>query len=165
MDHIFGANAQTGSWWQMCLRATVVFAYLVLLIRVGERRTFGRFASFDIVAAVLLGTTLSRALTGNSPLGPTFAAAAVLVGLHWAVSRLAFRFRTIRERLEARPIALVRDGVLQQDEMRRAAVTEEDLRGALRSTAGTEDLSTVRVAYLERSGNLSFVRDGSARYN
>lgn len=158
VNQVFGSDAQTITWWQMCLRAIVVFAYLLVLIRLGERRTFGRFAAFDIVVAVLLGSTFSRALTGNARLGPTFAATALLFALHWATAWLAYKSRAVRRRLEARPIALVRDGVLQRDEMQRAAVTEDDLLAALRSNAGTEDLSLVRVAYLERSGKLSFVR-------
>lgn len=142
----------------MVLRAIVVFFYLLFLLRAGVRRMSGRFAAYDIVLAVLIGSVLSRALTGNSRFVPTMAAAAVLVILHWLVARLTFERGALGWLFKGREDVLIRDGVLQRDAMRRAAITDADLLEALRSGAGTDDLSQVRLAYLERSGRISFVR-------
>ncbi len=90
IHEMIGRNPQTIAWWQMASRAVLVFVYLLALVRVGMRRVFGRFTSFDIVIAILLGSILSRALTATVPLGPAFVASAVLVALHWSIARLAF---------------------------------------------------------------------------
>ena len=37
-------------------------------------------------------------------------------------------------------------------------VADADLLEALRTSAGTDDLSQVRIAYPERSGRISFIR-------
>ena len=158
IGHLFGTSAATITWWQMAVRAVLVFSYLLLLLRIGGRRVFGRFTNFDIVVAILLGSTLSRTLTANAALGPTMAASAVLVFLHSLVARVAFMRRGIAWLVEGREEVLVRDGVLQEDAMQHAAIKEADLVEALRSSQGTEDLSQVRVARLERNGHISFVR-------
>jgi uncharacterized membrane protein YcaP (DUF421 family) len=158
-DQLFGSTGlHAVGVWQMCVRAVIVFAYLLVLLRFGDRRTFGRFATIDIAVAVLLGSTLSRALTGNAPIAATFAASAVLVGLHWTVSHLTYASPRARRALEAQPVVLVRDGQLDHDAMSHVAISEDEIRAMLRSNAGTEDLASVKIAYLERSGKISFVR-------
>lgn len=71
LDVAFGNKAELITWWQMCVRAAVVFAYGVLAFRLTYRRFFGQSTDFDIVVAILIGSTLSRALTGNARLFPT----------------------------------------------------------------------------------------------
>jgi uncharacterized membrane protein YcaP (DUF421 family) len=158
VDTLFGTGPLTITWWQMVLRAIVIFLYLLFLLRAGVRRMSGRFSAYDIVVAVLIGSVLSRALTGSSAFGPTLAAAGVLVVLHWLVARLTFERGVLGWLFKGREELLVRDGVPQRDAMQRTAITDADLLEALRSGAGTDDLSQVRLAYLERSGQISFVR-------
>lgn len=158
IEQLFGHDSHSMEWWQMALRAILVFVYLFALVRIGGRRTFGRFAAFDIAAAVMLGSTLSRALTGNSALGPTLVAGAVLIVLHGLFARLAYGVAALRRTLEGKAVQVIRDGQLLRHAMRHAAITEEDLRGALRASTSSEDLSRVRAAYLESSGKISFVR-------
>jgi len=42
--------------------------------------------------------------------------------------------------------------------MRRAAITDDELLEAMRADAGTDDLGSIRAAYVERNGRISFVR-------
>mgnify|MGYP000483509008 CR=1 FL=1 len=144
-------------WWQMCVRALLVFLFAVLLFRFAPRRSFGRSTVFDIVLAVVLGSMLSRTLTGNAPLLPTFAAAAALVVLHALFAQLAFAWEPFGKAVKGRKTQLVRDGRLDRAAMRRTAVTCDDLREALRSARGHERLERIEAAYLERSGRISIV--------
>jgi len=52
----------------------VIFAFGLALVRLAGRRVFVRWAALDIVVAVVVGSNLSRALTGTAPLGGTLAA-------------------------------------------------------------------------------------------
>lgn len=52
-------------WWQMAIRAFIVFLVAIVLIRIGNKRIFGKYSSFDIVLGIILGSILSRAITGN----------------------------------------------------------------------------------------------------
>jgi len=158
VDTLFGTSAQTIAWWQTVLRAIAIFFYLLLLLRVGGRRMSGQLTAFDIAVAVLIGSVLSRTLTANSRLGPTMAGAAMLVALHGLVARLSYQHGALGRLFKGEPDALVQDGIPQREAMRRNAITDADLLEAMRLGAGTDDLSQVRLAYLERSGRISFVR-------
>jgi uncharacterized membrane protein YcaP (DUF421 family) len=109
---------------------------------------FGQSTEFDIVAVVLIGSTLSRAVTGNAQLLPTIAAATVLIVLHGVLARLSYRWSTIGWLTKGEEIRLVDGGQLNRRAMRRSGITERDLLEAARSK-GTEDLSRIDVAVLE----------------
>ena len=89
MQYLIGDDATTIQWWQMTIRGIVIFFYTLVLVRCGGRRIFGKYASFDIVLSVILGSIMSRALTGNARFFPTLSAATVLVFLHWMIGKWA----------------------------------------------------------------------------
>ena len=155
-DQIFGSSAESITCWQTSLRAIVIFLYGILIFRFAYRRIFGQSTNFDIVVVVLLGSTLSRALTGNSQMLPTFAATTLLVVLHAAVARLAFRWHVFGWLIKGAEIRLVDGGRMMWREMRRAGITERDLLEAARQE-GAGDLSQIKAAILERSGRISVI--------
>lgn len=154
---IIGSNPDTITWWQMSCRAIGIFFSALLLVRFGGTRVFGRNSSFDIVMSVILGSILSRALTGNARFLPTLAAAAVLVFIHAVLANLSFRSRTIGHFIKGRETQLIKDGRLLMQAMKKTNITTHDLMEAVRSTAKLEDLSSVRDAYLERDGSISVI--------
>lgn len=52
-------------------------------VRIAGKRVFGKWAALDIIVSIMAGSNLSRALTGNAPLGGTLAATSLLMGLHY----------------------------------------------------------------------------------
>jgi len=105
----------------------------------------------------MLGSIMSRAITGAAPMLPILVSGAALVGLHWLLAALAYRLDWLGPLVKGRPRLLVRDGRPDRDEMRKAGVSEHDLEQALRLQARRTDLSGIRLAYLERSGEISFI--------
>ena len=67
---------------QMGSRAILVYAVTLIIVRLGKKRFMGRASAFDVIIGVVLGSVVSRAITGTSPLVPALAAAAVLVIMH-----------------------------------------------------------------------------------
>lgn len=156
---LVGRGAETITWWQMSIRAVVIFFYLLLLVRVGGKRVFGKNTSFDIVLGVMLGSVLSRCLTGNAKFFPTLVASAVLVFLHAFLANLSFRSSKVGHTVKGKEALLVRDGTPIWETMRRTNVTEHDILEALRISSGQVDLAQVKEAYLERNGSISFVQE------
>lgn len=154
---LFGNDAHTITWWQMTLRAVLIFFFTLALVRFGGRRVFGKNTSFDIVVGVILGSTMSRVLTGNAPLLPTFAAATALIGLHWLLGALSLYSTGLARLVKGTELLLVENGEIRRDALRRANFTEHDLFESLRTAGHTTDLSDVKAAYLERNGHVSVV--------
>lgn len=157
---LFGIDDASITWWQMSIRAIGVFFAALFIIRIGNHRVFGKNTAFDIVLGIIYGSILSRAITGNSPFWPTIAAAFTLVMLHKALAALAYHTTFgVGNFIKGNPRELVKDGKLQQDEMRRCSVTENDILEAVRSAGHKADISKVKSACLERSGDISVICD------
>jgi uncharacterized membrane protein YcaP (DUF421 family) len=159
LDALFGSNAETITWWQMCVRALVVACYAIVLFRVASRRIAGRDAVLDIVFAVIIGSTLSRALTGNAPLLPSMVAMAVVVLLHAVLAAGAAKFRWISRLTTGSATKIAADGKVDWRRARRANLGEEDVQEELR-LHGVPSIESVKEAYLERNGRISIIRRG-----
>lgn len=156
IQFIFGTGSDL-EVWQLASRAAVVFAIAIVLIRASGRRSFGQHTVFDACITVLLGAVLSRAVVGASPFWPTVAGGAVLVGLHRLVAHLNLRSQWFEDLVTGREIELVHDGILDRSAMRQALVTDKNLQAAIRQKLGTDDLSRVRRAVLERDGRITII--------
>ncbi|MEO8714747.1 MAG: YetF domain-containing protein [Acetobacteraceae bacterium] len=151
------------AWWQMCIRAVIVFVFGIVLLRVAGKRAFGRQSAIDIVLTVLIGSNLSRALTGGAPFFATLAASAALVVLYWSSIHAAQRFHPVGFVMKGEHTILVRDGYADAAAMRRVGVSDLDLHEAIR-TEGADELRDVRLATLERSGHVSVVKRKDRAY-
>ena len=141
---------------QMALRAVVVYVVTVLMVRLGKKRFMGQSTAFDVILGIMLGSIVSRAVTGNAPFFPALVAASVLLAMHWLFSALAVRSHLFGRAIKGEPRVLVRDGALDREAMRRAHISEHDLREDLRGE-GVSRLERVAEARLERSGRLSVI--------
>jgi uncharacterized membrane protein YcaP (DUF421 family) len=155
-DLVFGTTSHVGIG-QECARAALVFAYGLALVRLAGRRVFGRWSAIDIVVSIVVGSNLSRTITGNAPLAGTLAATSVLMLLHWLLAQAAARSRTWSRIVEGRAIELGRGGAVGRRRGIRTAISEADLAEALRQ-AGVERAEETRLLMLEPSGKISVLR-------
>lgn len=156
--HIFvGEMKHPISWWQMSIRAVLLFGIAVAMIRIGGDRIFGKNTVLDIVLGVVLGSNISRALTGNAPFWATVIATVVLVALHALLAHLSLHSDLLTRAVKGNPRKLVEDGQLLRKAMRREGIGEDDLIEAMRVHGHDPDLDQIKQAYLERSGTISIV--------
>lgn len=142
----------------MAWRTLIVFIFAVVLARLGDRRFLGHGAGFDIMVAIILGSVLSRAVNGQAPFFPTLGASALLVLLHHLLAKLAYHSHGFSRLVKGSALVLVRDGKLNDAELRRNNITHDDLDEHLRlngSVIGTGDVAEAR---LERNGSVSVVK-------
>ena len=142
---------------QMALRTIVVYAFTLAVIRIGSRRFLGRSAALDVIVGIMLGSIMSRAINGSAPFVPTLGAGAVLIGLHWLLTVLAFHVDAVGPLVKGNEIALVEEGRMDEAAMRRGGITRRDLDEALRHNGQSPDLSRVEAAWLERDGGISII--------
>lgn len=141
----------------MTIRAAIIFVYGVFLLRLAPARSIGKSTAFDIVFAVVVGSTLSRALTANAEMLPTMAAAGVLVLLHVTVARLALHSDWFGRIAKGDKVQVVDNGEVDRRAMRSASLTERDLMEGLRAEGGLTEIGQVEAAFLERSGAISVI--------
>lgn len=156
-ETVFGTQDDVNAG-QMVLRAIVVYLAALAMVRIGDKRFLGEIAAFDFLLAIIIGSIVSRAISGNAPFWPSVAAAFALVLLHHAFGKLGFRFDRFAGIVKGQTRILVRDGAVQWDVMRKAAIGEEDLRSAIRRKGGIAEIQEVALACLERNGEISVLR-------
>jgi uncharacterized membrane protein YcaP (DUF421 family) len=158
LDFILGIGEKDLNWWQMSLRAIIVFFIALVYVRIANKRIFGRHSAFDIVLGVMYGSIMSRAITGNSPFYPTLAAGLVLILLHRLMAALAYKAGgPVSNMIKGKTVTLVKDGKFLREVMRAHNITENDVLETLRTNGSPEDVSKVSTACLERSGSISVV--------
>ncbi len=153
---LIGDHGQDISWWQMSLRASLLFAIGLAIMRLAAARAFGKWTAMDIILAVIVGSNLSRALTGSAPFWPTVIATLVLVALHAAVSWAVTRWPALSGVLKGRSVRLVRDGEVDEAALRRHGIGRGDLRMALRAR-GIDEVEGAEAVHLERNGDISVI--------
>lgn len=154
---IIGPDDGTASTVQFCARAAILFVYGLFCIRVAGRRTFSNLSPLDIIVAIVVGSNISRAMTGKAPFVGTLAATLLLVALHRVVAMATVRWNPLATFVKGRPTVLVRDGEPDRKAMRRHGISDDDLVEGLRMEQ-TRDPSEVALATLERGGKISVVK-------
>ena len=142
---------------QLCVRAFLLLLFGILCVRIAGRRTFAQYSPLDIVVALIVGSNISRVMTGKAAVFPALAATLALVILHRAIAFASMRWRWLAWLVKARPIDVIVDGRIDPHAMRRGNLSDDDLREAIRMEQVGE-VEDVELAVLEGSGKLSVVR-------
>jgi uncharacterized membrane protein YcaP (DUF421 family) len=152
-----GIEPKELTFMQITIRGLVVFVAALIMMRLGDRRALARKTAFDTVLLVLLASVLSRAINGSAAFFATLGACFVIVIVHRVLAHASFHFPAWGNLIKGRDRILVEDGSFRHETMRRSCVSEDDVAEDLRLSAEIEEIKKVKVARLERSGDLSFI--------
>ena len=142
---------------ETALRAVVVYTFVHVAFRLVGRRSLGQHSTYAIVLFFLIAVPLREAIvTDDRSLATALVGFATLMVLDGVVARLTMLSATAAAIVEGPVRVLVRDGCPDEEEMRRAHVSHDQLLAAVREH-GREALADVHRAYLERTGRISVV--------
>ncbi len=149
-------------WWELIVRGGVVYAFLLLILRISGKRQVGQLAPFDLVLLLVLSNAVQNSMNGgdNSLVGGMISAA-TLVALNYAISFATYKSKRLEAIIEGRPEIIIHNGKVFQDVMARAQLTHHELQAALRRS-GYSCVEDVATAVLENNGSISVVPRNSA---
>jgi uncharacterized membrane protein YcaP (DUF421 family) len=140
------------------LRAIAVFFFLFILVRIIGRRELSSLQPFDLILLIILGDAVQQGLTQDDySLTGAFLAIGTIAVLQVLVSWIGFRFPRARPVLEGTPIVVVQDGSVIERNLNRERLSIDEIREAAR-VQGIAQLSEVKWAVLETSGQISFIK-------
>ena len=100
-------------WWEFIVRAVVVYAALLVMVRLTGKRTVGQFTPFDLIVVMLLAEAVSDSLRGgDQSLVGGLIGAATLALLNLAVAFATSHSEKVDQVVEGEPVLGVGDGVL-----------------------------------------------------
>lgn len=157
VQDILGIGEEHLAVGEMLLRLLITFPLAIVMVRVGDKRFLGELSALDLIVAIMLGSIVSRGITGNAPFLPTLATGLGLVLLHRFSARWAVDSDRLALWIKGKERKLVEDGTILWDNMRKSGIGEADLMSALRRKAHLERVEEVEAAYLERTGDISVI--------
>lgn len=142
-------------WWELIVRSLIVYAFLIVLLRLSGKRQVGQLAPFDLVLLLVLSNAVQNSMNGgdNSLVGG-LVSAVTLIGANYVVGIATFKNKQLEAIIEGRPQILVHNGEVFEDVMARAQLTHHELQAALRQS-GCACIEDVHSAVLENNGAIS----------
>jgi len=137
-------------------RAVVVYAALLVALRLFGKREVGQFTLYDLVFILLVANALQPAMTGpDSSVGGGIVLIAALVAANFAVGRLD-DIGIFHRLFGSSPSVLIKDGKLMPATLKREGITGDEVEMAIREH-GVDSLKDVELGVLEPDGTISIV--------
>lgn len=159
LEWLFGGDAPERplALGQIAMRTLVVYLGGLILVRLGKSRLLGQSTALDILLALLLGSLLSRGITGSASISGTLVASAAAIALHALLTAWTRRSHRAGKLIKGHSRQLVRDGQIDEAALRHSHLSHEDLMEGIRLNGNVNDLSQIQSAHKERSGHISVV--------
>jgi uncharacterized membrane protein YcaP (DUF421 family) len=141
----------------IALKTLIVYAVLVIGLRLLGKRELGQMSVYDLVLIVILGNAVQNAMINNdNTLGGGVVAAMVLLLANRVLNVAMVRSPRVERALEGEPVLIVSNGVVLAGAMRRQGITRDQLDAALREH-GYDSLDGIHSVILEVDGTMSVI--------
>lgn len=142
----------------IALRTAVVYAIVLVGVRLSGKREAGQMTPFDLTLLLLLSNAVQNAMTGpdTSLVGGAVAAGTLLL-LNYLVADVSGANRRFRKFVQGQPSMLIHDGQVIEAHMVREHVSMDELMRSMREH-GISDYHQVAIAVLEVDGSISFLK-------
>jgi uncharacterized membrane protein YcaP (DUF421 family) len=139
------------------LRPIIVYAFLVISLRLSGKRELVQLNPFDLVVLLTLSNTVQNAIIGedNTVIGGIIGATSLLV-VNYLVVRFLYDHRKLERIVEGQADILIDDGKIHKRALKHELITMPQLEAAARKQ-GFESLMEVQRCVLEPGGTLTFV--------
>ena len=155
--NLVGIGADELSIFHMLTRCVLIYILGITLVRIGKKRFLGKIAAFDTVLAIIIGSLLSRAITEENYFLKIISVCLLLIILHRLFSLIAAYSDSFGNLIKGSVRVIVQDGELLKDEMKKSNLSEHDVMQALRLNANTDNVRDVKIARMERNGDISVI--------
>jgi uncharacterized membrane protein YcaP (DUF421 family) len=143
---------------EIALRTTVVYAALLVALRLTGTRQLGQMSTFDFVLLLIIANAVQNAMVGpDTSLTGGLVAAGVLVSWHRVIDWCRVHSRSAAKLIVGEGIMLIHNGKLLDAHLVRAGITRDELRQSLREH-GVAHIADVLLAVLEPDGAISVIR-------
>lgn len=137
------------------VRTVILYLVLIACVRMMGKRQVGQMEPSELVVAMLVADLASIPMQNDGlPLFSGVVPILAVLGLELVLSALSVSSVKLRRLLCGKPVILIENGHLLQQNLRKTRISADELTGHLR-LKDVLDLNTVQYAILETSGDLS----------
>jgi uncharacterized membrane protein YcaP (DUF421 family) len=144
------------------LRPAIVYAAMVILLRIFGKRELAQLNPFDLVVLLSLSNTVQNAIIGkDDSVTGGLIGAGTLLAVNYVVVRFLFRHRRLDQVLEGKPTVLIERGKVLPGELAKELLTRSELMTVLHRQ-GFYQLEEVERCVLEPGGTFAVQRKDPA---
>ena len=137
------------------VRALILYVLIIICMRIMGKRQLGELQPTELVITILLSEIAAIPMQDNAlPLGNSIVAVLLLVALEVFNSVVVLKSSKCRSFLQGNSLVVIRDGVVDQKQLKRLRFTMDDLFDQLRQK-DVFDISDVRYAIVETNGTIN----------
>ena len=137
------------------IRTILLYGILIMVIRLMGKRQIGQMEPSEFVVTMLVANLASIPMQDSAiPLFSGLVPILTVLGMELVLSALSLRSIRLRKLLCGKPVILIENGNILQENLRKTRITLDELTGHLREK-DVLDLQAVQYAILETNGNLS----------
>lgn len=144
------------------VRASFVYVFLLVVVRLLGKREIGATSAFDLVVALILGELVDEIIYGDVTILQGVIAIVVVAVWHLVNSFASFKSKMIDQLTGAPPTIVVKSGQIQRKNLAKERLNEEELFSELRMM-GVDDVKEVKQATLEPNGKISVIQEDWAK--
>ncbi|WP_410772577.1 DUF421 domain-containing protein [Fontibacillus sp. BL9] len=139
----------------MIFRTLLMYVMVFVVMRIMGKREIGQLSIFDLVISIMVAEIAVIVLEDqNRPLYDGIVPMIILLLIQIGIAILSLRFRKLRLWFDGKPSVIIRNGDINQEEMKKQRYNMDDLLMQLRSK-NIDSIADVEFAVLETSGQLS----------
>ncbi|PTM58329.1 DUF421 domain-containing protein [Desmospora activa] len=141
--------------WTIFLRSVFIYFFVLLVMRLMGKREIGKLSVFDLVVSIMIADFAVISIDNTKiPLMHGVIPIVTMLGAQVLLAWVTLKSPRIRDVVDGKPSMLIKNGKIQEQEMRKQRYNVEDLMVQLRDKR-IHNLADVEFAILEPSGKLS----------
>lgn len=149
-------NISLASVFTITANAVGIYIAIIIFTRLSGKRSFSKMSSFDFAMTVAIGSMIaSTVLSKSVTLATGILGLALIYGLQIFVAFLR-NYNGVSNVVDNTPLMLMEGKNILKKNLKKAKVTEGDLRSKLRE-ANVLNLSQVKAVVFEATGDISVI--------
>jgi uncharacterized membrane protein YcaP (DUF421 family) len=142
----------------LTIELIVGFFFLFIIVKFVGRKIISQISPFTFIAAIVLGELLGNALYDHK-IGLFYILYSMTIwgGMLFVVEILSQKFLSFRGVVEGKPSALIKNGIVDREALRKNRMNINQLQSLLRQSE-TFSMREVAFCYLEANGSISILK-------
>lgn len=140
-------------------RTAIVTLLIVFVIKWLGNKGLGQLSSIELIIILGLGNAVSEPMLNptETSIPQGFTVIIIAIAIFKMYDYLTTRYKRFSKVIVSKPILLVKDGNISYESMLKARISRDEFDSYMR-LSGTDDISDIRLSYLEINGQVSFIK-------
>lgn len=143
---------------EIIVRGTVIYLFLILVMRFGRNRSMGSIGVSDMLVIIIIADASQNAMSGTyNSIGDGIILILTIIFWDYLIDWVCYKVPLLENLLQRHQVCLIKNGRLQHRNMRSEMITKDELMGQLR-VQGVDDIAKVKSACIELNGQVSVIK-------